>query len=354
MAAATTVVEVQELEPDHARNQIVARLMLAGVDGDVVKAASGDELLALIRETVLWGGQPALTLAQVAEAAGIDLELARRARMLMGLPDPGDEAVCRHQEIEVFRGLGAGVATFGVEPILQFSRVIGSAMAQVGEGALSVFARALDDARLGPASQKNPDRYALAALDSLSMFHVIPEVLSVTSMLLFDQATERLAGDPGQEQLMAIGFVDLVRSTQRAEILGTYEMAGAMSRFEERSVELAGIYGGRVVKFIGDEVMFVLPTIEGAVAVAEGLLVAVDEDPALSSARGGVAYGPMLNRDGDWFGTTVNLAARLVEKAKPRELLCSGEGAEHVVGSTTRGRKRLRGLTDRVEIFRIG
>ena len=345
---------VQELDPHHARNQITARLMLAGVDGQRIAAVEGEELLSLIRSTVLWGGQPPLTLAHVAEAAGIDLELARRARMLMGLPDPGDEAVCRHEEIEVFRGLGAGAELFGVEPILQFTRVIGSAMAQVGEGALSVFARALEDARLGPAAQKHPDRYALAALDSLSMFHVVPQVLSVTSTLLFDLATERLGGDPGQECLMAVGFVDLVRSTETGEALGIYEMAAAVSRFEERSVELAGTYGGRVVKFIGDEVMFVIPTIDGAVAVAEGLLVAVDDDPALSSARAGVAFGPMLNRDGDWFGSTVNLAARLTERARPREMLAAGDGAGMVVGATSRGRKRLKGLADRVEVFRIG
>jgi len=346
------------MNPDHARNQVVARLMLAGVTPEQIEGRDLSELIELIRTTVLWGGRPPLTLAEVAATAGIDLELARRARMLMGLPDPGDEAVCRAEEIDVFRGFAAGVAVFGADPILAFARVIGSAMAQVGEGALSVFARALDDGGGDIDRVHQPDRYALIAYDALEMFRIIPQVLAVTSTLLFDQANERLGANPGQERPGGVGFVDVVRSTETTEDFGISVMSEAVSRFEERAVESAVARGGRVVKFIGDEVMYITPDLVGAVAVAEDLVAHVAGDPTLGAARAGVASGLLLGRDGDWFGLTVNLAARLVERAKSGDVLFAGDGATELAATrpeitVTRSRKRLRGLADKVEVHRI-
>ena len=66
-----------------------------------------------------------------------------------------------------------------------------------------------------------------------------------------------------------------------------------------------------------------------------------------------MAAGPLLSRDGDLFGTTVNLAARLVEKAKARTVLLAGDGAAQIEGASERGRRRLRGLPARVDVWRI-
>lgn len=347
--------------------------MLAGVTPEEIDATPDDDMLNLIRSTVLWGGEPRITLAEVAARSGLDIELCRRARMMLGLPDPGDEALCRTEEVEVFTGFATGIGAFGVEPVLAFTRVLGAAMASVGEGALSVFARAMvergaagepDDGGGEPLEQadlpaevptdlQNDAEYRLLAFDALTMFGVVPQVLQTVSKLQFDQVTDRLSATPGQIQDMAVGFVDLTSSTRVGAELGVQEMSEATSRFEERAVELAVTFGGRVVKFIGDEVMYVAPNLEGAVEVARGLLSHVIDDPALRGARAGVAHGEMLGRDGDWFGTTVNIAARLVERAKDGEILCSGEGAEDIEGVTSRTRKRLRGLDERIEIYRI-
>ncbi len=347
--------------------------MLAGVTPEEIDATADDDMLNLIRSTVLWGGEPRITLAEVAARSGLDIELCRRARMMLGLPDPGDEALCRTEEVEVFTGFATGIGAFGVEPVLAFTRVLGAAMASVGEGALSVFARAMvergaagavDEAGALVESAEAPAvvstdlrtdaEYRLLAFDALTMFGVVPQVLQTVSKLQFDQVTDRLSANPGQIQEMSVGFVDLTSSTRVGAELGVQEMSEATSRFEERAVELAVTFGGRVVKFIGDEVMYVAPDLQGAVEVARGLLSHVSDDPALRGARAGVAYGEMLGRDGDWFGTTVNIAARLVERAKDGEILCAGERAEAVEGVTSRTRKRLRGLHERIEIYRIG
>lgn len=338
--------------PNALHNRIKVRLMLRGVDPAAIEAAdSEDALLALITEAVLWENEPTITLAEVAERAGIDVDLCRRARMLLGLPDPGDEPLCRVAEVDAFVALAGGVEMFGEEPLLQFTRVMGSALGNLAEGALSVFSRALEDR--GEDEALAGDEYVLAAFDALETFRFVPDILRIVTTLQFEKATERLTVNPGERLVAAIGFVDLIASTRTTEDLGPTAMNEALTRFETRAVELAVASGGRVVKFIGDEVMFMAPDLGRAVTVASELVRHVSGDPDLRAARAGVAFGSAVSRDGDWYGTVVNTAARLVEKAAGGSVLFSGEGADDVEGADAKGRRRLRGLPDRVPIWRV-
>ncbi len=338
-----------DTEPDRLRNLVKLRLILAGVDPSELDEIEETTAPALLRNRLLWGDDEPITLAEVAERAGLDVETCRRARMLMGLPDPGDAAVCRTQEIDTFRGFAAGIELYGEEAILYFTRVLGSALAMVAEGALSVFGRQLADQEHPPEG----DEYVLAAFDALESFRIVPEVLGTVAKLQFDLATDRLNGEPGQMRVGSVGFVDLTGSTKATERLGADAMAPALTRFEEWAAELAVASGGRVVKYIGDEVMYLSPDLTAAAQVASTLIERVREDPVLRSARAGIAHGPLLSRDGDWYGSTVNLAARLVDRAKPDTVLLTGDGAADVPGATARGKRRIRDLPERVELWRI-
>lgn len=334
----------------HLRNRVKLRLLLAGVDREIVDAVDDDTpVIDLHLEAVLWSKEPRVTMQQIADEVGLDVEVCRRARMLLGLPDPGDRAVCRVEEREAFRRLAGGIASFGVDPVLQFTRVIGSAMATVAEASLTVFGRSIGEA----GAEMSRDAYALAAFDALESFALMPDVLAVVARLQFDMANARLTPGPDQIQHGAIGFVDLVGSTEATVRLDPDVLADALSAFESRSVELAGAHDGRVVKFIGDEVMFHTATLADAVEIALGIMAHVSEDPVLVAGRAGVASGELFGRDGDWFGTTVNRAARLVERAKGGWVLFAGEGGELIDGAVSRGRPRLRDLPDRVEVWRI-
>ncbi len=337
--------------PDPTRNRIKLRLMLAGVDPAKVDEVEDIEAPGLLRQRLLWGDDQPITLEEVAQQAGLDVEVCRRARMLMGLPDPGDEPVCRTMEIETFRGLAAGIELYGEDAILQFTRVLGSAMATIAEGSLSVFGRHL--ARRGDEAPEG-DEYVLAAFDALESFRIVPEVLGVVAKLQFDLAADRLNGEPGRTRWAAIGFVDLTGSTRTTSRLGDDAMAPALTRFEEWAAQLAVANDGRVVKYIGDEVMYLAPDLPAAARVATGLIQRVADDDVLATARAGIAAGDVLGRDGDWYGTTVNIASRLVDKAKAGTVLLTGAGADQVPDATARGRKRLRDLDERVEVWRIG
>ena len=83
--------------------------------------------------------------------------------------------------------------------------------------------------------------------------------------------------------------------------------------------------GGRVVKMIGDEVMFVVPTATGAASIGLSLAEAYAGDELLSDVRVALAIGPVLVQDGDFYGPVVNLASRLVGVANPGTVLASDE-----------------------------
>jgi len=140
---------------------------------------------------------------------------------------------------------------------------------------------------------------------------------------------------------MAVGFADMVGFTLLSQHLGQNELAAVVSRFEALAHDTVVASGGRVVKMIGDEVMFVVQTATMAAEIGLSLSEAYAGDDLLSDVRVGLAVGPVLVQDGDYYGPVVNLASRLVGVANPGTVLVSGEvrealGAEGAHGFETR------------------
>ena len=130
---------------------------------------------------------------------------------------------------------------------------------------------------------------------------------------------------PGQSPVLAVGFADMVGFTLLSQHLSDEELAAVVRRFEELSHDIVTSAGGRVVKMIGDEVMFVVDNVADAARIGLDLADAYADDDLLSDVRVGLACGPVLLRDGDYFGPTVNLAHRIVNIANPGTVLMSDE-----------------------------
>jgi class 3 adenylate cyclase len=153
---------------------------------------------------------------------------------------------------------------------------------------------------------------------------------------------------------LAAGFADMCGFTGLTQQLRMEELSTLLTQFEEIATEVVTDHGGRVVKFIGDAVMFVTTDAVSAVAVADDL-VAAAESRGLQ-ARAGVSAGTVLALDGDYFGPVVNLAARLVALAEPGDTLVSDTVAE-LLGERRAvvplGPVSLRGFRDPVAVARI-
>lgn len=160
----------------------------------------------------------------------------------------------------------------------------------------------------------------------------------------------------------AVGFVDLVGSTALAETLDVRELRAVVAEFEARAFEVASSHGGRVVKFIGDEIMV------AALDPASGcrLTLALVEACCMGGMqpRGGLAWGEVLFRGGDYYGRQVNLASRLAGEAIPGEVLVDNSvvdavGPDRDAGQEDRllfepaGRRMLKGFIDPVPIWSV-
>ena len=130
------------------------------------------------------------------------------------------------------------------------------------------------------------------------------------------------------------------------------ELAGFLRDFEGRAYDVVTGEGARVVKLIGDEVMFVASDPAAACRAASELMKGFGSEHELVVPRGGVAFGDVLVRGGDYYGPVVNLASRLVDEAVPQELLVTEELALVATGCTFEpaGRRMVKGFADPVSV----
>jgi adenylate cyclase len=121
--------------------------------------------------------------------------------------------------------------------------------------------------------------------------------------------------------IRCVGFADLVSFTRLVGQLSERELARMVQRFETLASDVVTAHSGRVIKTMGDEVLFVAMGAAPAAAIALDLIQAMAEDDVLPDVRVGMASGQVVSRLGDVFGTTVNRASRLTAVAKPRTVL---------------------------------
>ncbi len=129
-----------------------------------------------------------------------------------------------------------------------------------------------------------------------------------------------------------IGFADLVSYTSLSRRMGESTLASLVQHFEQRCAEIVAVGGGRIIKTVGDEILFLTESPEAGARISLALSRMIDEDPALPEARVAFVWGRILPRLGDVYGPTVNLASRLVALAEPGVVLVDADTAEVLRG----------------------
>jgi adenylate cyclase len=336
---------------------------LGASDADLVEAAAAGRLTALAGAVVRRGSGPWFTPEEVAAQGVADVETARRIWQAAGLPPvPAGSKELSPRDVAALESFAVAAAVFGEDEVLQFTRVVGAALAGVADAAQALFgltvAGALSDAGASDLE------YARAFADGSRMLvDVVPEVMSTLFLHHVDHAVDRYLAGGGDEvgarvTYLAIGFVDLVESTAMIRDLAADDIADALTAFEHRATEVVAAHHGRVVKTIGDEVMFVATTAADAAEIAVELVAFAEEHPALRGLRGGLAWGPLVRGYGDFYGPVVNLAARAVKEARPGEVLADVELVGQVQAVTqmrvgTPREHELRGFAEPVVLWPV-
>jgi adenylate cyclase len=259
-------------------------------------------------------------LEEVARLSGIDAEPLRDFWRALGFPDPRPgEKVFGEADVRMLSQVVEMMADGLVEPEVarQMARVIGASLDRIAAAQIDANVRQAEEISTEPAAAELTREAA----------KLVPGVLElVWRRRLAAEARRRMvrSGTEGGAPV-CVGFADLVGFTAQTQQLDTSALAEVVGRFETIAFDVVGAQGGRVVKTIGDEVMFVNDDAVSGCHTALELARRYREDEALSDVRVGLALGPVLERDGDVYGHTVNLASRIVSIAYPGSVIVSAE-----------------------------
>jgi class 3 adenylate cyclase len=219
-------------------------------------------------------------------------------------------------------------ALLGDDTALGVARVLGAALARITEAETAAMRSAMDAVDVSLTGDELVTARAYSAVTLL-----VPRIGQMLDALHRQhlEATRLHFEDinaPGSERATfrcGIGFADLSGFTLLSQQLPLAELSSVLTTFEEGATETVHAHGGRTVKFLGDAVMWVSAEPDGLVAIAHDLTTHPKALEAGIEVRAGVAYGQVLVQDGDYFGTPVNLASRLVAVAEPGQVLAAGD-----------------------------
>jgi len=275
------------------------------------------ELQALVEALV---GRLELTPPEVSAESGIDIERARRLWRALGFPPaPDDARIFTRADVDVLHGVRRLLDRYGIDwpTLIQLARLTGRSLSRIADGQVDAGGPLMND--------------PTAVLPEFAAdFERLMAYVWRRQLLAAILRRAAFSTDAGHD--VTVGFADLVGFTALSQALDASELAVMVDRFEALGYEHVPLHGGRIIKMIGDEIMFASDDIASAAEIALALVEAHAADPDLPDIRVGLASGPTLQWDGDLFGPTVNLASRLVNVARPGAVLVSETVAHALEG----------------------
>jgi class 3 adenylate cyclase/YHS domain-containing protein len=265
----------------------------------------------------------------VAVAAGLDRDTFRRLWIASGL---GDQDEAYDEDVESLRWLAVVLeAGLPEEALIQLVRVYADSIGRLAEAEARLFhyyvherlrADGLDGEALMNATNAISERVVGLAEPALLYFHrkAFQRALREDLLLHLTEA----ATPPGLttgEMLATIVFVDLAGFTPLTEAMGDSVAAQVVERFSDLVREVLARHVGKVVKQIGDEFMLIFTDPNDAVAFGIDVAGAVAVAHEFPAVRIGAHHGRLLYREGDYLGTTVNIAARVAGIAARNQFL---------------------------------
>jgi len=294
-------------------------------------------------EQALLGGERKFTRIQVSERAGISIARAERMWHALGFATvPDDEIAFTDGDVEALRLVAALEDDGFIDPELESSlaRKLGQTQSRLASWQSAMFLEFLGNSKLSADEAIEVAGQLLPAMERLQTY--------VWRRHLAAAAGRAVAGsDELARGIRTVGFADIVSYTRLARRLTEVELGQLIERFEGMAADVVALNGGRVIKSIGDEVLFVTDTAAQGAAVALALQDAVAAAGDLPELRIGLSYGNILIRLGDVYGEVVNLAARLTSECKPGRVLADRELAAALDGHSNYRLRRLRRVSVR-------
>lgn len=293
---------------------------------------TGDRL-----RSIVLGGAERYTREEMASAARLSLDEIGRLWRAMGFADVGEARAFTDADLSALLRVASLLerGLIDLDGVLEIARSMGQTTARLADWQVEALGRDL----LPPGDPaQRLTRMAEATEDLVDLLPELEQLLAyVWRRQLAASVGRVLEHQPPEpdatEATASVGFADLVSFTRLTRQLDDAELAAVVQAFESQSADIVHAASARLVKTLGDEVMFVAETPERAARIALELHSNHARNPDLPQIRVGLATGAILNRMGDVFGNTVNRASRFTALARPGTTVVDSATAEALQGS---------------------
>lgn len=308
------------------------------------------ELIQSIIEQHLLNGDRQYSRNDVSERADLPKSVTKRLWVALGFPANADDTALDYSAADIaalddFQNIRTLAAT-DIRNQAATARTIGQTMARLAEWQV--------DLVLGEITQRideaatDEDRAAVAETATRETVDVLERLQSYAWRRHLDAALSRSLDGAGttknSTRTMAVGFADMVGYTRLTRHLHPDELATLLEAFESTTTAAITENHGWVIKNVGDEVMFAAESAVDAAKIALAIQETTMTVGTTPELRVALAYGAVLQRFGDLYGSVVNMASRLTGVARPGTILVDDGAAEQLAGAAEFDIRHLRSV----------
>lgn len=285
-------------------------------------------------ERILLGGARQYTRTEVAERSGVPAARATALWRALGFATAADDdAVFTDGDVHALRVADSLIQAGIIDPALAIAsaRMIGQHMSRLAESQVLM---------LRDVVAANPELADERQLGRL-VEHLAPDLEQLQDFVwrrhlaAYSVRTLVSSDEDIDERRQVVGFADMVGFTSLTRRSTEAELVAVVDRFDALAAEVVADNHGRIVKMLGDEVLFVADSPTEGAEIALRLLARAGRDPGVPSLRAGLALGRVLSRFGDVYGSVVNIASRLTGIARPGTVLVDRELSEALADEQT-------------------
>lgn len=283
-------------------------------------------------EEALLGSPAGQTSAEVADAAGASLEEARRLWRALGFPDAGEQAAFGEADRAALSTLIETVRTGALdfETAVRMTRAVGQTMARLADWQVATLSARVEQLEEGEEATGSRMGSALRLAEEVTP--PFERLLLYSWRRHLAAASSRIealgaADEDLHTVVVTVGFADLVGFTAMSNEISEDRLADLVEIFESRCADVVAGRHGRVIKTLGDSVLFVSEDPVRGLQIALDIVEVIGRDGRLPDVRLGLATGSAIMRLGDVFGPPVNMAARLTGVARRNRVVVDQDTA---------------------------
>jgi adenylate cyclase len=277
-------------------------------------------------ERAILGEEPAFNALEVAEQTGVTVEELRRLWRALGFPEHGLEVAFTGADVGAVSTLTGMVEgdLIDVDMAVNLTRAVGQTMARLADWEVAALVHRVEEIEQGEQGSGSRRSTALRMIGEMNPPFERLMVYAWRRHLAAAVARIQALGETDDDLHttdLTVGFADIVGFTALSNEIDQDRIGDLVELFESRCADVVAAHRGRVIKSIGDSVLFVNADAIRAFDTAEGIINVVGRDSRMPDVRLGLASGSVVMRLGDVFGPPVNMAARLTAVARRNRVI---------------------------------